>query len=75
MNPEQWQKIHELFEAALDRPVDERAAFLAHACAGDEETQRRVEAMLAADAQNDLLMDRPLTQAVDTFAPSDLTPR
>src|SRR5215510_15127846 len=73
MSPEQWQKIHEVFEAALERPVEDRAAFLAQACVGDEETQRRVEAMLAADAQDDLLMDRPAYQAVNTFASS--TPR
>src|SRR5262245_56074760 len=70
MSPEQWQKIHELFEAALELPVEDRAAFLAHACPGDEETQGRVEAMLAADARNDLLMDRPLRQAVDIISPS-----
>ena len=71
MSPEQWQKIHELFETALERPVEERAAFLAQACTGDEEMQRRVEAMLAADARNDLLIDRPAYQAVDTL-PSSL---
>src|SRR5215813_6705446 len=74
MSPEQWQKIHEGFEAALERPVEDRAAFLAHACAGDEETQRRVEAMLAADAQNDLLVDRPWRQAINIFAPSTSGP-
>jgi serine/threonine protein kinase/predicted Zn-dependent protease len=74
MSPEQWQKIHELFEAALERPVEERAAFLAHACAGDEETQRRVEAMLAADARNDLLMDRPAYQAANPFVSSNFRP-
>src|SRR5262245_11495322 len=74
MSPEQWQKIHELFEAALERSVEDRAAFLARACAGDEETQRRVEAMLAADAQNDLLVDRPWRQAVNIFAPSNSGP-
>ncbi|HKC88806.1 MAG TPA: serine/threonine-protein kinase, partial [Blastocatellia bacterium] len=74
MSPEQWQKIHELFEAALERSVEDRAAFLSRACAGDEETQRRVEAMLAADAQNDLLVDRPWRQAVNIFAPSNSGP-
>jgi eukaryotic-like serine/threonine-protein kinase len=74
MSPERWQKIHELFEAALERPVEERPAFLAHACAGDEETQRRVEAMLAADARDDLLMDRPAYQAANIFGSSDSRP-
>ncbi|MEP7270857.1 MAG: protein kinase [Acidobacteriota bacterium] len=70
MSPEQWHKIHELFETALECPVEERAAFLTQACAGDEELQRRVEAMLVADAQNDLLMDRTAYRAPDTFLPS-----
>jgi eukaryotic-like serine/threonine-protein kinase len=71
MSPEQWQKIHKLFEAALERPAEDRAALLSLACAGDEETRRRVEAMLAADAQDDLLMDRPAYQAANIFAPSN----
>jgi serine/threonine protein kinase/tetratricopeptide (TPR) repeat protein len=68
MNPEQWRKIHELFEAALERPADERAAFLAHACVDDEETRHRVEAMLVADARDDLMMDRPAYQAASALA-------
>jgi serine/threonine protein kinase/Flp pilus assembly protein TadD len=71
MSPEQWQKIHELFEAALERPAEDRAAFLDRACAGAEETRRRVEAMLEADAQNDLLVDRPAYQAANIFAQSN----
>jgi tetratricopeptide (TPR) repeat protein len=63
MNAEQWQKIREIFEDASSRPADERAEFLKRACAGDEETQRRVEAMLEADARDNLLMDRPAYQA------------
>ena len=59
MTPGQWRKIHEIFEAALERPVDERAAYLAHACAGEEQVRKRVEAMLDADARDDLLVDRP----------------
>jgi eukaryotic-like serine/threonine-protein kinase len=70
MTPEQWRKITELFEAALDRPSDQRAAFLEDACGGDGELQRRVEAMLAADEQEDLLMDRPAYKAVETAGPS-----
>src|SRR5215468_12162510 len=74
MSPEQWQKIHELFEAALERPAEDRAEFLERACAGAEETRRRVEAMLEADAQNDLLVDRPAYQAANIFAPSNSLP-
>src|SRR6266850_897896 len=74
MNPEQWHKISELFDAALNRPVDERAAFLEFACAGDQEMRRRVEDMLAADEREDLLMDRPAYQAVGAPVPSMVSP-
>src|SRR6185503_7261169 len=73
MNSEKWRKITELFEAALERPVAERAAFLEVHSEGDEEVRRRVEEMLAADARQDLLMDRPAYKAVGTFMPALLT--
>ena len=55
-------------------PVEERAAFLTEACKGDEEMRRRVEAMLAADARNDLLMDRPAYQDITVLSPTPPPP-
>src|SRR5213075_3438797 len=48
----------------------ERAAFVERACDDDDELRLRVEEMLAADARQDLLMDRPAYNAVATFASS-----
>ncbi len=73
MNSEKWRKISEVFDAALDRPIAERAAFVVHACAGDEEVRLRVEEMLAADERQNLMMDRPAFKALGTFAPSMLS--
>jgi len=73
MDSAKWRKITELFEAALERPADQRAAYLETACDGDEEVRRRVEEMLAADARENLFMDRPAYNAVGTFVPSLLT--
>lgn len=53
----------EIFEAALALPTEQRAAFLARACADDEEMRQRIEAMLAADARSDLLLERPAYHA------------
>ena len=66
MTPDHWQKINELFEAALDQPPFERSKFLRQVCA-DDELRRRVESMLAADAQQNLLMDRPAYQISDVM--------
>src|SRR5262249_23584685 len=59
MTPERWLQIKRLFDAALAQEAESLPAFLAAACAGDEELRRQVEAMLAADAQTDELLDRP----------------
>jgi serine/threonine protein kinase/tetratricopeptide (TPR) repeat protein len=67
MDSEKWRKITEVFEAALDCPADARPAFLEAACEGDEEVRLRIEEMLAADARQNLLMDRPAYKAVGTF--------
>jgi eukaryotic-like serine/threonine-protein kinase len=48
MTPERWQEVDRLLEAALDRPAAERAAFLAAACAGDDELRGEVASLLAA---------------------------
>ncbi len=37
MTPERWRYIERLYHAALERDKDEQAAFLAEACAGDDE--------------------------------------
>ena len=51
MDPERWREVDHLFAAALDTPPTERAAFLEAACGGDVALRRKVERLLAADAQ------------------------
>jgi eukaryotic-like serine/threonine-protein kinase len=70
MNPERWRRINEIFEAALARPLDERACFVEHTCAGELELQRTVVAMLIADRKQNLMVDRPAYTAVGSFLPS-----
>lgn len=48
MNPEHWQQVKEVFEAALEHDSEQRAAFLDHACAKDETIRREVQARLAS---------------------------
>ena len=50
MNPEQWKRIEEVFESALEIPAPQREVFLERACSGDGELLREVESLLAADA-------------------------
>jgi serine/threonine protein kinase/tetratricopeptide (TPR) repeat protein len=48
MSTERWQKIDELFCSALGRDAQDRAGFLAEACADDESLRKEVEALLAS---------------------------
>ncbi|MBX7117859.1 MAG: serine/threonine-protein kinase [Gemmatimonadaceae bacterium] len=49
--------VEELFEAALDQPAADRAAWLAARCADDPALRREVEALLDADAAADAPLD------------------
>jgi hypothetical protein len=49
MNPDQWRRIEQVFEAALEAPAEEWPALLEQACGGDGELRREVESLLAAD--------------------------
>ncbi|HEU4714966.1 MAG TPA: serine/threonine-protein kinase [Pyrinomonadaceae bacterium] len=51
MKPDRWQRIDELFEAALERDSQDRAAFLDKACGDDQQLRREVEKMLRIDEQ------------------------
>jgi predicted ATPase/serine/threonine protein kinase len=48
MNPEQYERVGQLFHAALEWPRDGRSAFLDAACAADEMLRREIESLLAA---------------------------
>jgi hypothetical protein len=47
MNPQRWQQIDKLLEEVLDRPREQRTAFLDEACRGDVSLREEVVALLA----------------------------
>jgi hypothetical protein len=64
LTPERFARVRAIFEAAVERPAAERRAYAAGACAGDAGLLREVEAMLAAEARPDALLDsRPSSSA------------
>jgi len=71
MTPEQWQKVKELFESALEHAPEERPAFLDQACDGDESLRREVESLLASFDEGESFMERPaVALAAESFAGS-----
>jgi serine/threonine-protein kinase len=60
MNPERWRQIDQLLEAALDRQPDERPAFLAVACAGDQTLRQEVESLLRSAEAAESFIEEPV---------------
>ncbi len=59
-DPPSPARVQEIFLAACDLPVEERAAFLASACAGSPALAAEVKALLAFDQTGDGMLDAPL---------------
>ncbi len=59
---ERWQQIKAIFQQALERAADERAAFLAQACAGDDVLRGEVAKLLAGHDQAGSFIETPAAE-------------
>lgn len=59
MTPERWRSVTLVLRDALALRSNERAAFLASACAGDAQLRREVDSLLAAAEQAGGFLDSP----------------
>jgi Tol biopolymer transport system component len=59
MTPERWQRVKDLFHDALERPADERAAFLAETCGDDAAARAALERLLDAHARAGNFLETP----------------
>ena len=59
-DPERRRRVEDLCDAALDRDVRERAAFVAAACGHDEALRREVEALLAHAQTAERFLEAPI---------------
>ena len=62
MTPERFQKVGEIYDAALELESERRKAFLIEACAGDEELRREVESLLIAHESAGGFIDQPAVE-------------
>jgi len=70
---ERWRRVKEIFSDALDRPADERNAFLEQACAGDAALRAEVDDLLAADSGVGDFLDTPaVVEQSNGLAPGEL---
>src|SRR5262245_26791131 len=69
MKAELWQQVERIYHLALEREVDQRAAFLAEVCAGNDSLRREVESLLAHQTQAENLLEAPVMEvAAKVFA-------
>lgn len=59
MQPERWQNCIEIFDAAVERPHNARAALLERSCNGDEALRRKVELLLKYHDKSGDFIDTP----------------
>jgi len=79
MTPEHWQDVERLFHAALELPLNERAAFLSDSCAGDVALRHDVQTLLDESSPADTFLEGAAldaaTRLIDTHKPSQLIGR
>src|SRR5262245_53605825 len=63
-----WQRVEQLFEAALARPAGDREAFLRQACGPDRALEQEVASLIAAHAEAGSFFERPAVQAISRTA-------
>src|SRR5215831_11562525 len=70
MTPERWEQVEEIFNAALDLPVDERGAFLSEACGDDLSLRKQIEYLIKCHEQAGAFIETP-AEIHDSLLPDD----
>jgi hypothetical protein len=76
MTTELWQRVEQMFHAALEQPDQERSLWLRQACGSDTELLEEVEGMLSADRMGGLGLEKQVRRTaaallLSTFGASD----
>src|SRR5687767_7241416 len=71
MTDEKWQKVREIFDAALRQKDEERTAFLASVCDGDNDLRRAVESLLSSFNAADEFLEQPAIGQVASIVIND----
>jgi serine/threonine protein kinase/Tol biopolymer transport system component len=59
LSPDDWSRLKEVFAAARALPMDERPAYLAAACDGNEALRRELESLLSSDGRAASFLEAP----------------
>ena len=70
MTEARWAQVKALFQAAVERPLSERAEFLAAAAGGDDLLRREVESLIRSDDSDAVLTNLLQAQAASLSSAS-----
>src|SRR5215468_7359528 len=71
MKAERWKQVNDLFQSAVQRAPEERAAFLDEACHDDEEMRREVESLLTSHERAENFIEVPAFEVAPELATND----
>ena len=71
MKPERWKQVNDLFQSAVERAPEERAAFLDEACRGDEGLRREVETLLTSYERSANFIELPAFEVAPELVTND----
>jgi eukaryotic-like serine/threonine-protein kinase len=74
MTTDRWQQIENLYNAALEKPTNRRAAILKEACSGDEELLHEVESLLNESDTSGTFLERPAMEVAARLLSQDHSP-
>ena len=71
MKPERWKQVNDLFQSAVERAPEERAAFLDESCYGDEGMRREVESLLTSHERAENFIELPAFEVAPELVTND----
>ena len=71
MKPERWKQVNDLFQSAIERAPEERAAFLDESCHGDEGMRREVESLLTSHERAENFIELPAFEVAPELVTND----
>src|SRR6478735_2372343 len=71
MKAARWKKVFDLFQSAVERAPEERAAFLDESCHGDEGMRREVESLLTSHQRAENFIELPAFKVAPELATND----
>ena len=71
MKAERWKQVIDLFQSAVERAPEERAAFLDEACDDDEGMRREVESLLTSHERAENFIEVPAFEVAPELVTND----